>query len=455
MAGRLPTHGSDPPGAPPQAWKPLARLARIAAGQLDLFFHTEAASGILLLAAAAVALAWANSPWAASYVALWHTSVGFHVGHFAFRNSLEWFVNDVLMAIFFFTVGMEIRKEIHDGDLSEWRRAALPLVAALGGMVAPALLFLSLSRGEARSGWGIPMATDIAFAGGVMALLGKRVPHSLRMLLLALAVIDDLGAILVIACFYSSGIAVSGIAVASLGVALIVLLRAIGVRQFSAYILPGAIVWGGTYASGVHPTIAGVLIGLLTPVQAWLGPQGFVDEARMHAQRVSEQLDDSSVSADEPGGPLRKVQPARREAISPAEFLIDALHPWVAFLIMPVFALANAGVNVHGVRFSGSTREVVLGTTLGLVVGKPLGIVAVSALALRARVSVLPEGLGLRHVVLLGIVAGIGFTMSLFIAQLAFSDGALLGAAKVGVLAASTLAMVLGLAIGRLLLAPE
>lgn len=447
---------SSPLAAPPEAWSPMVRLAALAARPLDRFFKIEAASGILLLLSAAAALIWANSPWSHAYEELWHTPLGFHLGGFAFERPLEWFVNDVLMAIFFFVVGMEIRREIHDGELSDLRRAALPLVGALGGMVVPALLYLSLAgSGESRPGWGVPMATDIAFAVGVLALLGKRIPSSLRVLLLALAVIDDLGAILVIAFFYSSGVSAGGLFAAAGGVLGILALRAMGVRRFGAYVAPGVIVWAGVYSAGVHPTIAGVIIGLLTPVKAWLGAEGFVDAARHQAQRVSEELSRSgpvSARGANINKPLHRVAMASREAVSPAEFLIEELHPLVAYVIMPLFALANAGVNMQGMSFSATGFRVSLAVCVALVVGKPLGIIAVSVFAVWARISVLPSGLAFRHVLVLGVVAGIGFTMSLFIAQLAFDSPELLSAAKLGVLAASGVAMLLSVAVGALIL---
>ena len=373
----------------------------------------EAASGLLLIAAAAVALIWANSSAAGSYGALWHANLGLRVGSFVFERSLEWFVNDVLMAVFFFVVGIEIRKEVHNGQLSDLRRAALPLVGALGGMAVPALIYLALAGSpETHHGWGIPMATDIAFALGVLVLLGKRIPASLRVLLLAVAVIDDLGAILVIAIFYSSGIAVSGLMWAALGLLAIMTLRALGVRSIPVYIAPGVLVWAGVYAAGVHPTIAGVLVGLLTPVVAWPGV----------------------------------------EQESPADFIEHALKPWVSYAIMPIFALANAGVNLSGLSLSGGGAKVSVAVVVALLLGKPLGIVLSSALALWGKLAVLPNGLSTRHLLVLGIAAGIGFTMSLFIAQLAFEDPTLLGAAKLGVLVASALAMVIGLLAGRVLL---
>ncbi|HYQ28904.1 MAG TPA: Na+/H+ antiporter NhaA, partial [Polyangiaceae bacterium] len=431
----------------------MVRLRRLAKRPIDRFFRIEAASGILLLAAAGAAMVWANSPWAHSYEQLRHTMLGFHVGRFAFEATFEWFVNDVLMAIFFFVVGMEIRREVHDGELSDWRRAALPVAGAVGGMVVPALMYLALARDDAaKPGWGVPMATDIAFAVGVLALLGKRVPTSLRVLLLALAVIDDLGAILVIAFFYSSGIAVSGLAIAALAVAAIYVLRAMGVRQILAYAIPALFVWLGVHSAGIHPTIAGVIVGLATPVRAWLGAEGFVDAARQQAQRVSEEIERGNSGPSSINRPLRRVVLASREAVSPAEFLIDALHPLVAYVIMPVFALINAGVSLHGLSLEGGVEaKVAIAILAALVLGKPIGVIVATWLALASGISVLPSGLQRRHLIVLGIVAGIGFTMSLFIAQLAFSDAALLGAAKFGVLAASAVAMIAGLGAGAAL----
>jgi NhaA family Na+:H+ antiporter len=413
----------------------------------------EAASGILLLVAAALALTWANSPWSESYFRLWEIPVGIRFGDFSFERSLSWFVNDALMVIFFFVVGLEIRREVHQGELSEVRRAALPLAAALGGMLVPAGLYLLLAGAPAtESGWGVPMATDIAFAVGILTLLGRRVPAALRVLLLAVAVIDDLGAIIVIAAFYSDGIAWSGLLVAVFGFAGIVGMQLLGVRSKVAYIAPSVVAWAGIYAAGVHPTIAGVLVGLMTPVRAWLGPDGFLLGVRMQLERLTTS-GLRSVSSHELSQTLLNVNSARREAISPAESLIESLHPWVAFLIMPIFALANAGVSVGG-SFDTSTTEVVLGVTVGLVVGKPLGILLFSALMLRLRLVALPTGITLRHLLVLGIVAGVGFTMALFIAQLAFPNPQLLAAAKLGVLVASAVAAVTGLVLGWILLEP-
>jgi Na+:H+ antiporter, NhaA family len=441
------------PASPPEAWEPLERLARLARRPLERFLRIEAASGILLLAAAAFALAWANSPWSASYRDFWHTPIGVRFGSFVFERTLEWLVNDVLMVIFFFVVGMEIRRELHHGELAERRRAALPAAAALGGMLVPAALYLCIAGSpQTRSGWGVPMATDIAFALGVLALLGTRVPAALRVLLLALAVIDDLGAIIVIALFYSSGLALHGLLVAGAGIAGVLVLQRIGVRAKFAYVAPSIVAWGGIYAAGVHPTIAGVIIGILTPVRAWLGPEGFLTGVQTEMAQLARRQNPTELSHEELALTLRHVEVARREAVSPAESLIEMLHPWVAYFIMPVFALANAGVSVSSERLDAASWSVLSGVALGLLAGKPLGVLLACRVMLSLGLGALPRGIGWRHLPVLGVVAGIGFTMALFVAQLGFTDPALLSAAKLGVLAASAAAGVIGLALGRLTL---
>jgi NhaA family Na+:H+ antiporter len=386
-------------------------------GHIESFLKTEAASGVVLLTAAVAALALANSGLAALYHRLWTFPLGLSFHDLAFERSLAWWVNDGLMVLFFFVVGLEIRREMHAGELSEWKRAVVPTAAALGGMVAPAGLYLACAdRPESHQGWGVPMATDIAFAVGILGLLGSRVPPPLRMLLLALAIIDDIGAILVIAFVYSSGIALTGVIVALAGLGAVLLLRRLGVRRKLVYVVPALVTWGGTYAAGVHPTIAGVALGLITPVTIW-----------------------PSAAAE-------------GETTSPADQLIHALHPWVAFGIMPLFALANAGVTLAGFETSEVSRRVALGVVLGLVVGKPLGVALATAIVLRLRLGTLPAGFGRLHVVVVGIVAGVGFTMALFVAELAFQEGPLLDAAKLGVLAASALAGLLTLVVGRFVL---
>lgn len=438
--------------SPPEAWPPLVRVARAMARPLERFLGIQASSAVLLAVASMVAMAWANSPWAGSYEALLQAQVGVSLRGAHLERSLQWIVNDVLMVIFFFVVGMEIRREIHEGELSTPRRAALPVAAALGGMIAPALMYAALASSPAtRSGWGVPMATDIAFAVGVFAALGPRVPPALRVLLLAVAVIDDLGAILVIAIFYTGGITWTGLAVAALGVAAIYAMQALGVRARLAYVAPGVVVWAGLYGAGIHPTLAGVIVGLVTPVRAWVGAEGFTE--RLGEEYAS--LSGDPVERRQLLGSLTRVELARREALSPSESLIEALHPWVAYAIMPLFAFANAGVSLQGISLGDPERAVVLAIGAGLLLGKPLGVVLVSMAAIRLGVAALPLGLTRRHLVVLGVVAGIGFTMSLFVAQLAFRDPSLLLAAKLGVLGASAAAVTLGLGLGRAALRPE
>jgi NhaA family Na+:H+ antiporter len=419
---------------PPEAWAPAQRAAARLVSPIYRFLAIEAASGILLLITTVVALVWANSAWAGSYDHLWHTAFGFQLGSWEFVRPLHFWVNDGLMTVFFFVVGLEIRRESHEGELAGLRKAALPIAAAIGGMLVPAVIYAALNTGRAGSaGWGVPMATDIAFAVGVLTLLGSRVPSALRMLLLALAVIDDIGAILVIAIFYTPGIDPDGLLVVSLGVTGVLALRAIGVRMPIFYVPAGILIWAGMYQTGVHPTLTGVVLGLMTPVRPWFGEAGFAETTRAQLDAQDESLH----------ARLAAIEQARREAISPAERLQHLLHPWVAFAIMPIFALANAGVALGGADLSGDALFVFVGIVAGLAVGKPLGIYAAAA-ALRSG-DVSRPGL-----LVVGIVGGIGFTMSLFVAQLAFPPGPLLDTAKLAILVGSGVAIALGMIVGRL-----
>ncbi len=439
---------------PPEAWEPGLRLARMAAQPLERFLRIEAASGILLMVIAAVAFAWASSPWSQSYQSLLATPIGVSIGGLAFEVSLRWIIDDGLMTIFFFVIGLEIRREIDHGELSDRRRAALPLVAALGGMLVPAALYAAIAGSAGPRGWGVPMATDIAFALGVLALLGPRVPPALRVLLLALAVIDDLGAILVIAIFYSGPLQVHGLAIAVAGLVLVLGMQRLGVRRKLAYVAPGVVVWAGIYAAGVHPTIAGVIVGLITPVRAWLGPEGLLREAPQVLAELGRLGAEPRTDTHALAQTLATVDHLRREAMSPAESLIESLHPWVAFAIMPVFAFANAGVALDPSGLGEGETTITMGVGIGLVAGKLLGVLGASWLAIRSGIAVCPRGITTRHLVVLGAVAGIGFTMALFVAGLAFDNEEQLAAAKLGVLAGSVIAGVFALATGRWLL-PE
>jgi Na+:H+ antiporter, NhaA family len=438
----------------PETWAPVRRAARKLLRPLERFLHVEAASGVVLLAAAVAAMLWANSPWGWSYDALWHTQVSFGVGSWVVSRSLHFWLNDGLMTVFFFVVGLEIRREMHEGELADLPRATLPIVAAVGGMVAPALLYWSMNRAhDVRVGWGVPTATDIAFAVGVLALLGGRVAPALRVLLLALAIIDDIGAILVIAIFYSSGVALGGLLIAAGGVACVLLLQRLGVRRALAYVAPGVILWIGLLRANVHPTIAGVALGLLTPARPWFGEQGFLAASRLAIEEFQRESSRGGHAQHDLFSPLDRMGEARREALSPVVRLQALLHPWVAYGVMPLFALANAGVAVGGISFEAAgSVTIAVGVAVGLVVGKPLGIVLASWLAVRTGLCRLPGGVSWRGVVVVGLVAGIGFTMAIFIAGLAFRDPARLGVAKLGVLIASATAGILGLGIGRVLL---
>lgn len=392
---------------------PAEAVARVLSA-LERFLRVEAASGLVLLAATAAALIWANSPVADSYHHFWETRLSAGIGTAALSWSLHFVVNDILMTVFFLVVGMEIRREMHAGALADVRVALLPLAAAAGGVAVPALIYLALAREPVLSGgWAVPTATDIAFAVGVLALLGKSVPIAVRIFLLALAVIDDVAAVLIIALLYSDGIDPRGLLICGVALVMIAGMRRMRIGSASAYMVPGALLWAGMLVGGIHPTLAGVVLGLLTPV--------------------------------------RPLDPASDE-VAPVTRIQDLLHPWVAFVIMPLFALANAGVSFGGVSLDGVSGTLVIAVAAALVFGKPLGIFLGSWIAVRLRWSQLPASMTWSGVWLVGCLGGIGFTMSIFIAMLAFEDAQLLNAAKVGVLGASALAGAGGLTLGRRLL---
>ncbi len=440
------------PPVPPGSWAPVRKAARTLFRPLELFLHIQAASGILLLLAAAAALILANSPWHAFYEHLWHAPVTIGIGAFRSTQPVHFWINDGLMVVFFFVVGLEIRREIHQGELSELRRAALPLAAALGGMLVPAAIYMSLNAGRpAQRGWGVPMATDIAFAVGILSLFGKRVPPALRVLLLALAIIDDIGAIVVIALFYSTSFALQGLGIVALGIFLVLALQAFGVRRPFVYVAPGIVVWAGFLVAGVHPTIAGVVLGLLTPVRPGYGREGFISAAERALEkfRYRAEREDPHELLE----PLGELADARREAVAPVVRVEAALHPWVAYGIMPLFAFANAGVRVGGIDLvePGMVR-LGLGVTLGLLLGKPLGVIAASFLAVRLGVASLPRGVTWKSLSIVGIVAGVGFTMAIFIAGLAFTGAAELDAAKLAVLLGSAASAIGALLLGKFVL---
>ena len=412
------------------------------------FMHIEAASGFVLLAATIAALSLANSPVAGHVEAFWHTPIGIEIGGFHLRHSLVSWINDGLMVIFFFVTGLEVKRELVLGELRDMRRASLPIAGAIGGMLVPAATFLALMWGQpGQHGWGIPMATDIAFVVGAMAILGSRVPYGLRIMLLSLAIADDIGAILVIAVGYSGDIHWWWLVAGFAGIGLVIGLRELGVRNFLTYILMGMFIWLGFHESGIHATLVGVILGMLTPVRSKVDPglfQKFMDQAR-------ETLLDDWEEAPHRARRIWTFRRAARETVSPQEYLENSLHPWVAFVIMPLFALANAGVPI---RMADVTSPLALAVTLGLVLGKPLGILAFSFLAVKVGLARLPAGVNWGMVAGGGLLCGIGFTMALFIAGLAVNES-LLSAAKIGVLSGSMLSAVAGMTLLLLVTRPK
>lgn len=435
---------------PPEAWLPVRKMAKKVAAPVERFLSFQAAGGLVLLFNAALALAWANSPWHESYEHLWHTTLTLGIGTMEMSKSLHFWINDGLMTIFFLVAGYEIKRELRDGELADMKRASLPMAAALGGMMIPALIFILLNPTEPqRSGWGVPMATDIAFAVGILSLLGKRVPAAMRILLLALAIIDDLGAILVIAIFYTSDFNITGLYYVGGGLLLLLTWRKAAIRPGLLYMIPVITLWYGFYIAGIHPTLAGVIVGLSAPSRAWVSRDLLVDVASNALQEFRDKTRGGDYDDHDILPPLRRIILAAREAVSPVVHAEAVFHPWVAFFIMPLFALANAGVNLGSVQLVTSKDYLILfGTILGLAVGKPLGVMLFSWVAVKAGWATLPKGLRWRSIMIIGMAAGIGFTMSIFIAELAFPDPALLGVVKLGVLIATAVAALVVLVFG-------
>ena len=439
----------DPTAQVRQTWsRSERRLPRIVLRPLQEFLHTESAGGMLLLLAAVAALIWANSPWRESYEHWWHTKLAVGLGGRSIAQDLRHWVNDGLMALFFLVVGLEIKRELLTGELRDRRTAVLPAVAALGGMVVPALMYLVLNAGGSGShGWGIPMATDIAFALGVLTLAARHAPPSLKPFLLSLAIVDDIGAIIVIAISYSGGISWGSLGVASGLCGAIVLLQRGHVRAVAVYLVLGAGVWLATYESGVHPTIAGVALGLLTPAVPFQRPRAVSEQAH----RVADETVDDPSPPDADAQHWLLLAELSREAVSPLVRMEEALHPWTSWVIIPLFALANTGVTLSSASLARAvTSPIAIGIALGLVVGKVVGISLGSILAVRSGVARMPQGVGWGELVGAAAVAGIGFTVSLFIAELAFEPAVLVDTAKVGILFASLVAGVVGFFLLRL-----
>jgi len=417
------------------------RIPRGVVRPLQEFLATATSSALLLFAAAAFALVWANL--GDSYEAFWTTPLVVRVGDVTIGTDLRFWLNDGLMTLFFLVVGIEIKRELTVGELRRPRAAALPALAAVGGMVAPALLFLAVVRGgDGSHGWGIPMATDIALALGALALAASRAPSSLKPLLLTLAIVDDIGAILVIAVFYSHGIEVPALLVAVAIVGVILVLERGHVRFLPVYVALAVALWYATYRSGIHPTIAGVVLGLLIPARPFQRPAAVSEEAR----RIADETDDHPQPPDADAGSWLRLAWLSREAVSPMARVEHLLWPWTSFLVVPLFALANAGVPLTRAALTAAASSAVArGIVVGLVVGKPLGIWLAARAATATGLGEAPSDVGPRDLLGLGATAGIGFTVALFIAELAYEGRPdLVDEAVTAILVGSVVAGVLG-----------
>jgi NhaA family Na+:H+ antiporter len=418
------------------------------------FAGEEVSGGLALLAAAVAAVLWANSPWAESYHRIFETPLVVGGSDVILSISVRHFINDGLMAVFFFLVGLEIKREFLAGELSSRQTAALPILAALGGMAVPAALYALLTIGDsaAARGWGIPMATDIAFALGVLALLGDRIPPGLKVFLAALAIADDIGAVLVIAMFYSEGIDQSRLGIAALMLLAAVAASRSGVRRPGAYATIGLILWIAMMGSGVHATVAGVLLAMAIPVRIRLNERGFLRAANraldVFALAAVETESDPRVSVlsnKRHHAAVEQIETLCEQAQPPLIRLEHGLRGVVAFGIMPLFALANAGISLSSADLAaGYANRAALAVAIGLLVGKPLGILGLSWIAVRSRIASLPHGVTWSMLAGVGMLGGIGFTMALFVGELAFGEGSLLDSAKLGIVTASLLSGVLG-----------
>lgn len=416
-------------------------------GPMQEFIHKSQSSGIVLLVVTIIALIIANSPLNASYLPVLNTHIGVTLGPFVLEESILHWVNDGLMAIFFFLVGLEIKREVLFGELANLRAATLPVLAAIGGVTVPALIYFVLNvGGSGARGWGVPMATDIAFALGCLALLGDRIPFGLKIFLTAIAIVDDLIAVLVIALFYSSGLNLTILVVGLSVVLLLAMANVFGIRSPLFYTVFGVVVWLAFMQSGIHATIAGVLVALTIPARRRVDSPTFLARARQilrhFEDRGGESVPVRATEAEQSA--VLELEELCEQAQAPLRKMEHTLHNWIAFLIMPIFALANAGVVVAADSVDSASLPVLLGIVLGLTLGKPIGIVGASWIAVRTGLAELPQGVNWHHMLGTGVLAGMGFTMSLFVAALAFMDPERLATAKLAILLASLLAGVVG-----------
>lgn len=406
-----------------------------------LFVQDQAFSGLLLLAAVLTALTWANSVQGASYEQLWTSPLHIALGPFSLSMSIHHWINDALMAVFFFVVGLEIKRELLVGELSRPRQALFPVAAAAGGMLVPALIYLALNpSGPPQSGWGIPMATDIAFALGALALVGRRAPIALKVFLTAVAIVDDIGAVLVIALFYSQTLSVPNLLAAGAILLLLLALNRRGVRSLVAYSFLGVLLWLALLNSGIHATIAGVLLAAFIPAKPSAEAAGRVQQARVYLRKLLEAKQPDTLANKDHQEALQGLETAAESLASPLQRLEHMLHPWVAYFIMPIFALSNAGVQMPSRLLEALASPLSLGVFLGLVLGKQVGVFGASWLFARMGWLNKPRSLSWAHIYGAAWLGGIGFTMSLFITHLAFGKGELAVAAKVGILCASFIA---------------
>lgn len=406
---------------------------------LARFLKIQAAAGILLLLSAAIAVALTNSDWSVEFLKIWETPIGFHVGKFDMTFPVHHWINDGLMTLFFFVVALEVKRELVLGELRNIRVAALPLAGALGGMVFPALFYLLLMKGEPEvHGWGTVMATDTAFVIGCLALLGDRIPSNLRLFLLSLAIFDDIGAILVVAFGYGGDMNWLVLGLGILGFAVLAGVAKIGMRSVPIYSFLGISIWFCFEFSGLHPTLVGVVLGLMTPTKSWISDtrlRSILD--KLLSYPPGEHWSGDTVDRHD----LRQAGAATREALSPVERLEIRLHPWVGFMIMPIFALANAGVEFSREALMQPASQAII---LSLVFGKPIGVIVMSWISVRLGIAQLFLGLNWSLIAAGSFLTGIGFTMSLFIAQLGFPSSSL-ASAKIGILIASVISASLGL----------
>ncbi len=433
----------------PRILRDRSYLVRAVRVPIQTFIHTEEIGAIILLVAAAAALGWANSPWSDSYVSFWHTHISIDIYIFAISEDLEHLVNEGLMAVFFFVVGLEIKRELLHGELSSLRKASLPVVAAVGGMATPALIYLLFnSSGQGTVGWGVPMATDIAFALGVLALLGRRIPAELRVFLLGLAVVDDLGAIAVIATFYTDSIHWTNLGLGVGFFALIAICLRLGIRSMGFYLILCVVMWQFFLESGIHATLAGVMVAAIVPAEPYLHRKDYaaaVDDLLHDFRLATENGDEEKAQAI-----VEQIEELSRGTEGPMERLERIVHPWVSFAILPLFALANAGIVLTtGALTQAATSSITLGVAIGLLVGNPLGVLAMTWLSVRVGLGQLPSAVTWRHVLGTGFLAGIGFTVAIFVAGIAFTDPALVNQAKMGIFGASIIAGLIGYLILR------